>query len=44
MIRWVLIGSGVAAGVAFAAGAYVGWKTTLKVIDSVNAKKKEKST
>ena len=44
MIKWVLMGSGLVAGLAFAAGTYVGWKTTLKVIDSVNAKKKEKST
>jgi hypothetical protein len=41
MIKWVLIGGGMVAGVAFAAGTYVGWKTTLKVIDSVKAKKEK---
>lgn len=41
MIKWVIIGSGLVAGVAFAAGTWVGWKTTLKVIDSVNAKKEK---
>jgi len=41
MIKWVLVGGAVVAGVAFAAGTFVGWKTTLKVIDSVKAKKEK---
>lgn len=42
MIKWVFIAGGVVAGAAFAAGTYVGWKTTLRVIESVNSKKKSK--
>ena len=36
MIKWVILAGAVGTGFAFAAGAYVGWKTTLRVIDSVN--------
>jgi len=41
MIRWSLVAGGAIAGVAFAAGAWVGWKTTLKVIDSVEQRRKK---
>lgn len=41
MIKWTLVVGGLVAGVAFAAGTYVGWKTTLKVIDSVEARRKK---
>ncbi len=41
MIKWSLLAGGVVAGVAFAAGCWVGWKTTLKVIDSVNVRKEK---
>jgi len=40
MIKWVTMGVTVGIGLAFAAGAYVGWKTTLKITDSVYARKK----
>ena len=39
MIKAALIGSAVIAGVSFAAGVYVGWKTTMHVVAKV---KKEK--
>lgn len=39
MIKLLLTVSAVGAGFAFAAGAYVGWKTTLKVIESVDTKR-----
>jgi hypothetical protein len=39
MIRWVVVTMAVCSGVAFAAGIYVGWKTTLRVCDSVERKK-----
>lgn len=35
MIKWVVTVSALGAGIAFAAGCYVGWKTTLKVVDSL---------
>ena len=44
MIKWVVAGITIGAGFVFAAGCYVGWKTTLKAIDSVaerNGKKNE---
>jgi len=40
VIRWVIYGGALASGLAFGAGFYVGWKTTLKVLDSVEARKK----
>ena len=36
MIKLLITVSAVGVGFAFAAGAYVGWKTTLKVIESVD--------
>lgn len=41
MIKWTVIAASVAVGFAFAAGAYTGWKTTLKVMDSVQARKEK---
>lgn len=41
MIKWVLTASAVGVGFAFAAGAYVGWKTTLKVVESVDDRKQK---
>ena len=41
MIKWVAAAGATIAGFAFAAGAYVGWKTTLKVIDSVEDRRKK---
>lgn len=40
MIKTVLALGTVVVGVAFAAGCYVGWKTTLKVVDDVTSRKK----
>jgi len=42
VIKWVVMAGAVAAGFAFAAGTYVGWKTTLKVVDSVDQRRKVK--
>lgn len=33
MIKWIVLGGAVVAGIAFAAGSYAGWKTTMKVFD-----------
>lgn len=41
MIRWVLYASVAATGIAFAAGCYVGWKTSMKVVDSVGKRVKK---
>lgn len=41
MIKWIITAGAVGAGVAFAAGCYVGWKTTLKVVDSLAVTKNE---
>lgn len=40
MIKWALAAGAVVAGFAFAAGAYTGWKTTMKVLDSVEERRK----
>lgn len=40
MIQATLVVGSIAVGFAFAAGCYVGWKTTMKVIDSVEARRK----
>lgn len=39
MIKWAIAAGAAIAGFSFAAGAYVGWKTTLKVLDSVERRK-----
>lgn len=39
MIKLVAAAGAVIAGFAFATGCYVGWKTTLKVLDSVERRK-----
>lgn len=39
IIKVILFSAAAATGFAFAAGCYVGWKTTLKVLDSVNVQK-----
>lgn len=36
MIKLLITVSAVGVGFAFAAGAYVGWKATLKVVESVD--------
>jgi hypothetical protein len=41
MIKWIASAAAVVAGAAFAAGAYVGWKTTLKAMDSVAKRTKD---
>jgi len=38
MIKWVFFAAPVVAGAVFAAGCWVGWKTTMKAIDSVKKK------
>jgi hypothetical protein len=43
MIKWIVLAGAVGAGFAFAAGAYVGWKTTLKVIDSYDERRKKEA-
>ena len=38
-MKWLIVGVPASIVVAFSLGALVGWKTTLKVIDSVYARK-----
>lgn len=38
MIKWILVATPVLAGAVFAAGCWVGWKTTMKAMDSVKKK------
>lgn len=40
MIKWAFWAGGIVAGFAFAAGCYVGWKTTMKVVDNYDERKK----
>lgn len=39
MIRTIVAVGAVVTGAAFAAGFYVGWKTTMKVMDNVIARR-----
>lgn len=41
MIKWIALAGAVATGFAFAAGAWVGWKTTLQALDSVTERVKK---
>ena len=41
MIKSTLVAGTVVVALAFAAGAYVGWRTTMKVMDSVIARRKQ---
>jgi hypothetical protein len=41
MIKWTVMAATVGVGFAFAAGCWVGWKTTLKVMDSVQERRKK---
>ena len=34
MIKWIAVAGATCVGFAFAAGCYVGWRTTLKVVES----------
>lgn len=43
MIKWIAGAAAVGVGFAFAAGAYVGWKTTLKAMDSVAKRAKDEA-
>jgi hypothetical protein len=38
VIKWVVFGAPLIAGAVFAAGCWVGWKTTMKAMDSVKKK------
>ena len=38
MIRWVIFGGALTSGFAFGLGCFVGWKTTLRVVDSLGSK------
>ena len=40
MIKWALFAAALASGFAFGAGCFVGWKTTLKVVDSIDERRK----
>ena len=40
MIKTTLAVGTVVVGIAFAAGCYVGWKTTMRVLDNVMARRK----
>lgn len=40
MTKWLIAGAVVATGFAFTAGCWVGWKTTLSVIDAVTERMK----
>lgn len=41
MIKWALPGAAAVVVLAFGAGAYVGWKTTMTVLDVVEARRKK---
>jgi hypothetical protein len=41
VIKWTVLAAVAATGFAFAAGAFIGWKTTLKVLDSVQERRKQ---
>lgn len=43
MIKWTVAAGAVVAGLAFASGFYVGWQTTLRVADSLIARRKKAS-
>jgi hypothetical protein len=38
MIKWMVFVAPVVVGAVFAAGCWVGWKTTMRVMDSVKKK------
>jgi hypothetical protein len=42
MIRWAVLAASVVAGVAFSAGLYVGWRTTLRICDNVERRMEKK--
>ena len=42
MIKKTLAATPIIVGFVFAAGFYVGWKTTLRVVDSIISRKEEK--
>jgi len=42
MIKWIIVAGTMATGAAFTVGCFVGWKTTLKVLDSVERREKKR--
>jgi hypothetical protein len=38
MFKWIAVGAAVGAGFVFAAGCYVGWKTTMMTVTAVKKK------
>ena len=43
LIKWVALAGAVGTGFAFAAGTYVGWKTTMKAFETVSRQVKDAS-
>ena len=43
LVKWVALAGAVGAGFAFAAGSYVGWKTTMKAFEAVAKQVKDAS-
>lgn len=40
MIKWIVVGTSVVAGFTFAAGAWVGWKTTVNLLNKIDSRRR----